>query len=49
MSAFTIGFPSLQQLRHRHDTQYLWQYDNFGNRIAKLRFCPVQQSIGLTP
>jgi len=31
------------------NTQYLWQYDNFGNRIAKLRFYPVQQSIGLIP
>jgi hypothetical protein len=29
--------------------QYLWQYDNFGNRIAKLRFYPVNQSIGLNP
>jgi hypothetical protein len=28
---------------------YLWQYDNFGNRIAKLRFYPIQQPIGLTP
>ena len=27
------------------DLQYLWQYDNFGNRIAKLRFYPVQQAI----
>ena len=29
--------------------QYLWQYDNFGNRIAKLRFYPIQQPIGLVP
>lgn len=28
---------------------YLWQYDNFGNRLLKLRFYPVQQTIGLTP
>jgi hypothetical protein len=26
--------------------QYLWQYDNYGNRLLKLRFYPVQQSIG---
>jgi hypothetical protein len=29
--------------------QYLWQYDNFGNRIAKLRFYPVTQLIGFNP
>jgi len=31
------------------NVQYLWQYDNFGNRIAKLRFYPVKQAIGLIP
>lgn len=28
---------------------YLWQYDNFGNRILKLRFYPISQPIGLMP
>jgi hypothetical protein len=29
--------------------QYLWAYDNFGNRIAKLRFYPISQAIACTP
>jgi hypothetical protein len=28
---------------------YLWQYDNFGNRIMKLRFYPITQPIGFNP
>jgi hypothetical protein len=28
---------------------YLWQYDNFGNRLLKLRFYPIQQPIGFNP
>jgi hypothetical protein len=28
---------------------YMWQYDNFGNRLMKLRFYPISQPIGLTP
>lgn len=28
---------------------YLWQYDNFGNRLLKLRFYPIKQSIGFNP
>jgi hypothetical protein len=28
---------------------YLWAVDNFGNRIAKLRFYPIAQNIGCVP
>ena len=28
---------------------YMWQYDNFGNRLMKLRFYPITQPIGFTP